>query len=190
MKNRWKPAVWFAVAAVLSACGSGQAPVVNMGQNGYNAGWNSGYNYNPWNPNGGFTQQLPGGGTMTVIPVAQGTMQAPANRVLVGGAQVQAGDQIRVNAYNAGIAGMSTGFFQMSGSLYLTALRVSLNGTLLGASLNAQYSAPQSGTLQVSFTASGWPTDNYDLYQVMLPQNAVSIVRCRDAGNQPMTCPN
>jgi hypothetical protein len=184
-----KHAVFLAVAAFLAACGTSQTPVMTMG-NGFNqgVGANPWGGNNVWNSNGGFTQQV-AGGTRTVIPVAGGTMNAGSNKTLVAGFQVQSGDQIVVNASNAYAYGISGTFISYGNSLFLTSINVRVNNALLGSGLFGTYSASQSGTMQVTFDATGGLTSNIATYQVYLPYQAISIARCRDTNNQPMACP-
>jgi len=185
----FKPVIFAVAAAVLAACGTSQTPVMTMG-NGFNQ---NGFNNNPWggstwNSNGSYTQQV-AGGTKTVIQVAGGTMNTGSNKAIVSGFQVQAGDQIVVNASGGYAYGVSGTFISYGNSLYLNSINVNVNGSLLGSGLYGSYTASQSGTMQVTFDASGGWSSNYATYQVYLPYQAISIARCRDTNNQPMTCP-
>ncbi|NDG85828.1 MAG: hypothetical protein EBX52_12440 [Proteobacteria bacterium] len=182
----FKPVIFVVTAAVLAACGSSQTPVMSMGyqQGGYTSPWGT----NTWNSNGGYTQQVTGG-TKTIIPVAGGTMSAGSNKSIVAGFQVQAGDQINVNASGGYAYGVSGTFISYGNSLYLSSINVNVNGSLVGSGLYANYTAPQSGTMQVTFDATGGWSSNYATYQVYLPYQAITIGRCRDTNNQPMACP-
>ena len=192
MKNLFKPVFLMAAVMALSACGSSQAPIMSMGY-----GTNGNYTNTPWNTNttwnnttGSSTQQI-NGGTRTIIPVVGGYATANSSKVLSVAAQVQAGDVIMVNGSNSYAYGITSGF-PVQNSFWLTNLTVKVNGAVVGSGLYGNFTSNQSGTLSVSFDAqtsigNGW---NYSTFQVYFGYNGgLSIARCRDTNNNPMTCP-
>ena len=193
MKNLLKPVFLMATLMTLSACGSSQAPIMSMGY-----GNNNGYTTTPWGNNttwnnsgtGSYTQQI-AGGTLTVIPVVGGYATANSSKVLSVAAQVQAGDVIKVNGSSSYAYGITSGF-PVQNSFWLTNLTVKVDGAVVGTGLYGNFTSNQSGTLSVSFDAqttigNGW---NYSSFQVYFGYGGgLSVVRCRDTNNQPMTCP-
>ena len=116
----------------LVGCGTSQAPMMNLGNGQYpytNTNWNN--NWTNGNQTGGWTYGIPGGGTKTVIPVISYYGYANASKQFMISPQVQPGDQVEVQASNGQV--YAQGLFGSSNMIFVTQLKVTLNGSLLGA---------------------------------------------------------
>ena len=151
----FKPVFLMALLGVMAGCGTSQPPTVNLG-NGYtnpNGQWNQWNNWPNGTQTGGWTTSLPGGGTKQIIPVISYYGYANSSKQFMVYPTVQAGDQVEVAASNAQVA--AQGLIGSSNMLWLTQLKVSLNGSLLGASSYARYNISQGGSLTLQFEANG-----------------------------------
>ncbi|MBU6154964.1 MAG: hypothetical protein KGP28_11730 [Bdellovibrionales bacterium] len=185
-----KPVLLMALLSAMVGCGTSQAPAVNLGTGQYP------YTNNPWpnnwtggNQTGGWTYGIPGGGTKTVIPVISYYGYAGSNKQFMVYPSVQPGDQVEVAASGAQVG--AQGLFGSSNMLWLTQLKVTLNGSLLGSAPNGRYNVTQSGTLAISFEANGLSGlfGNNAQYVVAFPYGGVWINRCLDSNGQAVQCP-
>ncbi|NDF16264.1 hypothetical protein EB061_13270, partial [bacterium] len=130
------------------------------------------------------------GGTKTLIPVFPNYYAASgSNKVINLSFQVQAGDQINVNAVNTVVYGQGT---LGSNQLSMSSIQVGVNGQQIGRGIYGQFTSPQAGALSISFDTqaligNGW---SYSYYQIYFPSNGgVTIGRCVNTSGQPMNCP-
>jgi hypothetical protein len=180
-----------AVVGGLSACGTQQPSSISY--NPY-SGNNINNPYNPYNPGGGQgsnTYAVPGG-TKTLTPVLNGGALVYGSQNFSETAQVQAGDQIVVNAANNVVYARKIvgGVLNINVQSTLKALNVSINDQLVGSGLAAQYNVSQAGTLKLSFNylTESWYNERDMQFQIMM--GGVFIGRCKDNAGQPMTCPS
>jgi hypothetical protein len=181
-----------AVVGGLSACGANQP--ASIAYNPY-SGNNINNPYNPYNPGtgqGSNTYAVPGG-TKTLTPVINGGAMVYGSQNFSETAQVQAGDQIVVNAasnvvYARKIIG---GILNINVQSQMTALNVSINNQVVGSGLAAQYNVSQAGTLKLSFNYLTQSLYNESDMQFQIQMmGGVFIGRCKDTAGQPMTCPS
>jgi hypothetical protein len=183
------PVLLLALVGAIVGCGTSQAPAVNLGTGQYpytNTGTN---NWTNGNQTGGWTYGLPGGGTKTIIPVISYYGYANSSRQFMISPSVQPGDQVEVAASGGQVT--AQGLFGSSNMIWVTQLKVTLNGSLLGASTYGKYNVTQAGTLGISFEANGLSGlfGNNAQYMVSFPYGGVWINRCQDQSGQSITCP-
>jgi hypothetical protein len=178
-----------AVVGGLSACGTQQPSSIS-----YNPYSNGGNINNPYNPGqtGTNTYAVPGG-TKTLTPVINGGAMVYGSQNFSETAQVQAGDQIVVNAANNVLYARKIigGILNINVQSSMTALHVSINNQLVGSGLAAQYNVSQAGTLKLSFNYLTQSLYNEKDMQFQIQMmGGVYIGRCKDNAGQPMTCPS
>ncbi len=189
------------VVAGLSACGSSSAPIVGM--NPYTG-------VNPYGTQTGAGTIAVPGGTKSITPIVYGTIQVSGTQNLPQTIQVQAGDQIIVNANGAQVTGNKISSIlggviptnsQESG--YMSALQVAVNGQILGTGTSAQYTVAQSGTVSLAFDwqpliSMGTSNVNFavsfnsaqSVYTGGgLLYGGVYLGRCTSTAGQAMNCP-
>jgi hypothetical protein len=108
-------------------------------------------------------------------------------------AQVQAGDQIVVNAANNIVYARKIvgGILNINVQSQMTALHVSINNQLIGSGVAAQYNVSQAGTLKLGFNYLTQSLYNESDMQFQIQiMGGVYIGRCKDNAGQPMTCPS
>ncbi len=181
-----KPVLLMALLSSMVGCGTSQAPAVNLGTGQFpytNTNWTGG------NQTGGWTYGIPGGGTKSIIPVISYYGYANSSKQFMVSPTVQAMDQVEVAASGAQVT--AQGLFGSSNMIWVTQLKVTLNGSLIGASTHGKYNVTQAGTLGLSFEANGLTGlfGNNAQYMVSFPYGGVWINRCKDSGGQPIQCP-
>lgn len=184
-----KPVVLMALLTSMVGCGTSQAPAINLGSGQYP------YTNNQWNnwPNGtqtgGWTYGIPGGGTKQIIPVISYYGYANSSRQFMVSPSVQPLDQVEVQASGGQV--YAQGLFGSTNMIGVTQLKVSLNGSMLGASTYAKYNITQAGTLALSFEGNGLSGlfGNNAQYTVAFPYGGVWINRCQDQSGQSIQCP-
>jgi hypothetical protein len=180
------PVVLLALVSAIVGCGTSQAPAVNLGTGQYpytNTNWTNG------NQTGGWTYGIPGGGTKSIIPVISYYGYANSSKQFMISPSVQPMDQVEVQASGGQV--YAQGLFGSTNMIGVTQLKVSLNGSMLGASTYAKYNITQAGTLALSFEGNGLSGlfGNNAQYTVAFPYGGVWINRCQDSSGQAIQCP-
>jgi hypothetical protein len=185
------PVLLLALVSAIVGCGTSQAPAVNLGTGQYaytNTNWTGG-SPSGGNQSGGWTYGIPGGGTKSIIPVISYYGYANSSKQFMVSPTVQPMDQVEVAASGAQVT--AQGLFGSSNMIWVTQLKVTLNGALIGASTYGKYNVTQAGTLGLSFEANGLSGlfGNNAQYMVSFPYGGVWINRCQDTSGQPIQCP-